>query len=119
MFDVQEKRLGSFGVLVKKSMERTSWEFEQPDLGQFTGSERSIKTARLRRLVSLGGGTSGEFVNALTKYHFDFVQDGERMFSIEKPKVLDDWYRLTVYAQSIDRLLLFALAITMETRQRG
>lgn len=53
------------------------------------------------------------------KYHFDFAQDGTPMFSIEKPKLLDDWYRLTVYADSIDRSLLVALAIIMEARQRG
>jgi hypothetical protein len=119
VFDAGGKRLGAFGVLVRKSVERTTWEFEQPDLGRFTGTERSIRTARLRRLVGLGGGAAGEIVNALAKYHFDFARDDERMFSIEKPKLLDDWYRLTVFTESIDRTLLFALAITMEARQRG
>lgn len=119
VFDAAGKRLGSFGVLVKKSVERTTWEFEQPAVGRITGSERSLKTARLRRLVSFGGGTAGEIANAVMKYHFDFFRGDEPMFSIEKPKVLDDWYRLTVHDSGIDRMLLFALAITMEARQRG
>lgn len=119
VFDAAGQRRGSFGVLVKKSMDRTTWEFEQPSLGRFTGSERSVKTARWRRLISLGGGTAGEIAGAVMKYHFDFVRDGEPMFSIEKPKVLDDWYRVTVHDDGIDRTLLFALAITMEARQRG
>jgi hypothetical protein len=117
--DAAGKRRGSFGVLVKKSMDRTTWEFEQPSLGRVTGSERSLKTARLRRLISLGGGTAGEIAGAVMKYHFDFLRDGEPMFSIEKPKVLDDWYRVTVHDDRIDRTLLFALAVTMEARQRG
>ncbi|WP_052589628.1 hypothetical protein [Luteipulveratus mongoliensis] len=119
VFDAQDQRLGSFGVLVKKSVERTTWEVEQPGIGRFTGTERSLKTARLRRLVSLAGGTAGEIANAVTKYHFDFARDDDQLFSIEKPKVLDDWYRLTVHHESLDRTLLFALAITMEARQRG
>lgn len=119
VFDAAEQRLGSFGVLPKKSVERATWEFEQPGLGRFTGTERSVRTARMRRLVGLGGGAAGQIANALMKYHFDFAQDGTPMFSIEKPKLLDDWYRLTVYADSIDRSLLVALAIIMEARQRG
>lgn len=119
VFDVGGQRLGSFGVLVKKSVERTTWEFEQPGLGRFAGTERSVKTARMRRLIGLAGGTAGEILNALTKYHFDFVRDDTPMFSIEKPKLLDDWYRLKVYVDSTDLILLFALAVTMEARQRG
>ena len=118
VFDAGEKRIGSFGVLMKKSLARTTWEYEQPGLGRLSGTERSVRTARLRRLATFGGGTAGEIANALTKYHFDFEHEGARLFSIEKPKVFDDWYRLTVYADSVDRTLLFALAVTMEARQR-
>ncbi len=117
-FDGEGRPLGSFGVLPKKSFDRTTWEFEQPGLGRLTGSERSTATARARRLLTLFD-TVGEIVGALVKYHFDFARDGEPMFSIDKPKVLDDWYRLTVHEDSVDRRLLFALAVTMEARQRG
>jgi hypothetical protein len=119
VFDAREQPLGSFGVLVKKSINRTTWELEQPGLGRVTGTERSVRTARVRRLINLGGGTAGEIMNALTKYHFDFERNGARLFSIEKPKLLEDWYRLTVFADSIDRTLLFTVAVTMEARQRG
>ena len=119
VFDADEQPIGTFGVLVAKSVQRTTWEFEQPNLGRITGTERSLGFARLRRLVSFAGGTAGEIVNAVAKYHFDFERDGEAMFSIEKPKVLDDWYRLTVRSEAVNRTLLFALAITMEARQRG
>ena len=119
VFDAAQARLGSFGVLARQSLERTTWEFEQSGLGRFTGSERSLRTARMRRLVGFGAGTAGELINAVTKYHFDFARDGEGAFSIEKPKVLDDWYRIVLRDPAIDRTLLFALAVTMEARQRG
>lgn len=119
VFDAAGEKLGSFGVLVKKSIERTSWDFEQPGVGRLVGLERSLKTARVRRIVGFAGGTAGELVNAVTKYHFDFRRDGTLMFSIDKPKVLDDWYRITVREPSINRVLVFALAVTMEARQRG
>jgi len=116
-FDREERLLGSFGVLMKKSIERTTWQFEQPGIGRFTGTERSVRTARARRLLAFGGAV-GEIAGALVKYHFDFERDGKPVFSIEKPKVLDDWYKLTVHEDAIDRQLLFALAVTMEARQQ-
>ncbi|WP_329122149.1 hypothetical protein [Streptomyces sp. NBC_01465] len=117
-FDHEGQLLGSFGVLMKKSLDRTTWQFDQPGLGRFIGTERSVKTARGRRLLGLAG-VVGEIAGALVKYHFDFERDGKTAFSIEKPKVLDDWYKLTVHEDAIDRQLLFALAVTMEARQRG
>lgn len=116
-FDREERLLGSFGVLMKKSMERTTWQLDQPGLGRFVGTERSVATARARRLLALGGAV-GEIVGAFVKYHFDFERDGKPVFLIEKPKVFDDWYKLTVHEDAIDRQLLFALAVTMEARQR-
>ncbi|UWE07452.1 hypothetical protein [Actinacidiphila bryophytorum] len=117
-FDGDGRLLGAFGVLPKKSVQRTTWEFEQPGLGRLTGTERSVSTARARRLLTLLD-TAGEIAGALVKYHFDFTLDGEPAFSIDKPKVLDDWYRLTVHDDALDRQLLFALTVTMEARQRG
>jgi hypothetical protein len=117
-FDGDGRLLGAFGVLPKKSVQRTTWEFEQPGLGRLTGTERSVSTARVRRLLTLLD-TAGEIAGALVKYHFDFTLDGEPAFSIDKPKVLDDWYRLTVHDDALDRQLLFALTVTMEARQRG
>ncbi|MEV0280032.1 hypothetical protein AB0I22_27070 [Streptomyces sp. NPDC050610] len=117
-FDREGRLLGSFGVLMKKSLDRTTWQFDQPDLGRFIGTERSAKTARARRLMGLGGAV-GEIAGALVKYHFDFERDGKTAFSIEKPKVFDDWYKLTVHDDAVDLQLLFALAVTMEARQRG
>jgi hypothetical protein len=32
--------------------------------------------------------------------------------------VLDDWYKLTVHEEAIDRQLLFAPAVTVEARQQ-
>ncbi|NDZ78499.1 hypothetical protein G3I19_08165 [Streptomyces sp. SID10853] len=117
-FDHEGRLLGSFAVLPKKSVDRTTWEFEQPGLGRLIGRERSVATARARRLLTLFD-TVGEIAGAFVKYHFDFSRDGEPVFSIDKPKVFDDWYRLTVHEDSVDRQLLFALAVTMEARQRG
>ncbi|MFJ9406707.1 hypothetical protein [Streptomyces sp. NPDC101393] len=118
-FDREERPVGSFGVLTKKPLERTTtWQFDQPGLGRFIGTERSVKTARARRLLGFGGAV-GEIAGALVKYHFDFERDGKAAFSIEKPKVLDVWYKLTVHEDGVDRHLLFALAVTMEARQRA
>ncbi|RAJ56595.1 hypothetical protein K378_05596 [Streptomyces sp. Amel2xB2] len=118
VFDPEGLLLGSFGLLPRKSVDRTTWEFEQPGLGRLTGTERSVATARARRLLTLFD-TVGEIAGAVVKYHFDFTRDGEPAFSIDKPKVFDDWYRLTVHEDDVDRRLLFALAVTMEARQRG
>ncbi|MET9143977.1 MULTISPECIES: hypothetical protein [unclassified Streptomyces] len=119
-FDHEGRLLGSFGVLPMKSVGRTAWEFEQPGLGRLTGTERSVATARARRLLALFD-TAGEIAGALVRYHFDFARtrDGEPVFSVDKPKVFDDWYRLTVHEDTVDRQLLFALVVTMEARQRG
>lgn len=122
-FDAAGALLGSFGVLVRKSIDRTTWELEQPGVGRFLGPERSARTASARRLLSMGG-AAGEIAGALVKYHFDFRPedadegDGDSVFSIEKIAVLEDWYRLTVRDERLDQTLLFALAVTMEARQR-
>ncbi|GAA2324572.1 hypothetical protein OKJ48_01140 [Streptomyces kunmingensis] len=72
-------------MLPKKSVNRTTWEFEQPGLGRLTGTERSVATARARRLLTLLD-TLGEIAGALVKYHFDFERDGEPVFSIDSPR---------------------------------
>src|ERR1700760_1128224 len=115
-FDRDGQLLGSFGVLLKRSVNRSTWQFEQPGVGRFTGTERSAGKARVRRLLALGGAV-GEIAGALVNYDFDFTRDGVPAFSIEKPKVLDDWYKLTVHEDAIDRQLLFALAVPLEARQ--
>ncbi|RKS77485.1 hypothetical protein CLV35_1171 [Motilibacter peucedani] len=115
-FDGDERLLGSFGVLVRRSLQRTTWQCDQPGLGRFIGTERSVGAARVRRLLGFGG-AGGQIAGALVKYHFDFERDGIQAFTLEKPKVFDDWYKLTVQDDDADRLLLFALAITMEARR--
>ncbi|ALG85500.1 hypothetical protein [Gordonia phthalatica] len=111
--------LGTFGVVTSRSMQRTTWQFDQPGLGQLTGTERSLATARSRRVIALLGDVAGEVVNSVMKYHFDFADiDGTIVFSVEKPKVFDDWYRLVLHDDSVDPLLVSALAITMEARSR-
>jgi hypothetical protein len=85
-FDRDEVLLGSFGGLMLKSLQRSTWQFDQPGLGRFLGRERSVRTARGRRLLAFGG-PIGEIAAALVTYHFDFGADGETAFSIEKPKV--------------------------------
>lgn len=112
-------RMGSFRSVPSKSIDRTTWDFEQTGLGRLRGRERSGRTAAGRRAVGLVSGFAGQFVNALAKYHFDFERDGELMFSIEKPKVFDDWYRLTVRSDRLEPMLLFGLVMTMEFRVRG
>lgn len=109
--------LGSFGVLVKRSLDRTTWELEQPGVGRFVGSERSRRIAWGRRLLGLGG-VAGEVIGALVKVDYDFSGDGGPAFSVEKPKLLEDWYRLTLHDDALDTDLLCALVIAMETRQR-
>jgi hypothetical protein len=115
-FDADGRRLGSFGLLPLKSVDRTTWQFDQPGLGRLTGTERNLAAARGRRLLGLGG-EAGEIAGALVKVHFDFTtDDGKPAFSIDKPKVLDDWYRITLHDDAVDQNLLFALAVTMEAR---
>jgi hypothetical protein len=115
-FDPAGQLLGSFGVRWAQSAQRTTWRCDQPGLGPLTGTERNVAAARLRRLLSLGG-EAGQVAGALVRYHFDFTRDGQLAFAIDKPRVLDDWYRLTVHDDAVSRPLLFALAVTMEARQ--
>jgi hypothetical protein len=111
--DHEGRLLGSFGLLLTASIDRTTWAFEQPGLGRCVGSERSTRSALGRRLLGLFD-TAGAIAGALVKQHYDFARDGEPMFSIEKPKVLADWYRLTLHNDAVEPQLVFALAIMME-----
>ena len=79
------------------------------------GTERNLKDYGARPLLPLAG-AFGEIAGALVKVHFDFELDGEPVLSIEKPKVFDDWYRVTARDDTLDRRLLYALAVTMESR---
>lgn len=116
-FDGGGHLLGSFGVLVRQSLDRTTWQLDQPGVGRFVGTERSRRTAWGRRLLGLGG-AAGEVVGALVRVHYDFAGESGPAFSIEKPRLLEDWYRLTVHDRALDADLLLALVVAMETRQR-
>jgi hypothetical protein len=117
VFDGAGHPLGSFGMVVRQSLDRTTWQLDQPGIGRFVGTERSRRTAWGRRLLGLGG-VAGEIIGALVRVHYDFTGEGGPAFSIEKPKLLDDWYRLTIEDSALDADLLLALVIAMETRQR-
>lgn len=118
VLDADGRTLASFGARPSRSVRRTTWHYEQPGVGALVGTERSGRVAVGRRVVGLLGGTGGEILNAVAKYHFDFRRDDALAFSIEKPKVLDDWYRLELVDDDLDRTAVIALAIAMEARQR-
>ncbi|MEU4501885.1 hypothetical protein [Streptomyces sp. NPDC024089] len=83
-FGHEGRLLGSFGVLPEKSVDRTTWMFEQPCLGRLAGTERSVATARARRLLTLMD-TVGEIAGALVKCHFDFARDDSRCSASTSP----------------------------------
>jgi uncharacterized protein YxjI len=114
--DPDGRVLGGFGLRLRESWQRSTWQLDQPGLGRLVGTERSLTTARVRRLLGLAGEV-GEIAAALVRHHYDFTRDGEVAASIEKPKVLDDWYRIVVHDEAIDPRLLFGLAIMLEARE--
>jgi uncharacterized protein YxjI len=110
-YDVTDHAGNPIGLFRKdfaQSLLRSTWHVEQAGLPQITGQERSLPVALLRR-----------FVDSLSwlPYHFDFVADGQPVFSVIKQWGLRDRYVVQVQHPQIDRRLVIAMAVALDALQ--
>lgn len=100
--------IGLFRKDFAQSLLRSTWHVEQPGLPQITGQERSLPVALLRR-----------FVDSLSwlPYHFDFVANGQPVFSVIKKWGLRDRYVVEIQHPQVDRRLVIAMAVGLDALQ--
>ncbi|MEU3452459.1 hypothetical protein ABZ671_02465 [Micromonospora sp. NPDC006766] len=100
--------IGLFRKDFAQSLLRSTWHVEQAGLPQITGQERSMPVALLRR-----------FVDSLSwlPYHFDFVADGQPVFTVVKKWGLRDRYLVEIQHPQIDRRLVIAMAVALDALQ--
>jgi uncharacterized protein YxjI len=100
--------IGLFRKDFAQSLLRSTWHVEQAGLPQITGQERSLPVALLRR-----------FVDSLSwlPYHFDFVANGQPVFSVDKKWGLRDRYVVDIHQPQIDRRLVIAMAVGLDALQ--
>jgi uncharacterized protein YxjI len=99
--------IGSFRKDFAKSLLRSTWLVDQPDLGTVTGAERSMAVAVIRRLIDV----------AWLPYHFDFTIDGSPAFTVEKKFGLRDRYIVNIQDPRLDRRLVATMAIALDALQ--
>ncbi|WBB56152.1 hypothetical protein [Verrucosispora sp. WMMD573] len=110
-YDVTDDAGNPIGLFRKdfaQSLLRSTWHVEQAGLPNVTGQERSMPVALLRR-----------FVDSLSwlPYHFDFVADGQPVFSVVKKWGLRDRYVVEIQNPQIDRRLVIAMAVALDALQ--
>ncbi|MTK02777.1 hypothetical protein [Micromonospora sp. CP22] len=110
-YDVTDHAGNPIGLFRKdfaQSLLRSTWHVEQPGLPNVTGQERSMPVALLRR-----------FVDSLSwlPYHFDFVADGQPVFSVIKKWGLRDRYVVEIQNPQIDRRMVIAMAVALDALQ--
>ncbi|RIV36983.1 LURP-one-related/scramblase family protein [Micromonospora radicis] len=110
-YDVTDHAGNPIGLFRKdfaQSLLRSTWHVEQAGLPAVTGQERSMPVALLRR-----------FVDSLSwlPYHFDFVAEGQPVFSVIKKWGLRDRYVVEIQQPQIDRRLVIAMAIALDALQ--
>ncbi|MFY1574060.1 hypothetical protein ACN26Z_04125 [Verrucosispora sp. WMMD703] len=110
-YDVTDDAGNPIGLFRKdfaQSLLRSTWHVEQAGLPNVTGQERSMPVALLRR-----------FVDSLSwlPYHFDFVADGQPVFSVVKKWGLRDRYIVEIQHPQIDRRLVIAMAVALDALQ--
>ncbi|MGW0503058.1 hypothetical protein [Micromonospora sp. NPDC003241] len=100
--------IGLFRKDFAQSLLRSTWHVEQAGLPNVVGQERSMPVAVLRR-----------FAESLSwlPYHFDFVADGQPVFSVVKKWGLRDRYVVEIQHPQIDRRLVIAMAIALDALQ--
>ncbi len=100
--------IGLFSKRFGESLLRSTWHLEQPDLGTVTGQERSPMVALLRR-----------FVESLSwlPYHFDFIADGQTVFSVVQRWGPRDRYTVDIHDPRLDRRLVIAMAVALDALQ--
>ncbi|RAY14868.1 hypothetical protein DPM19_14255 [Actinomadura craniellae] len=113
--DASGQPLGAFRKDFKKSLLSSTWHLEQPGLGVTTGSERNKKVAILRRVWNFI--PLVENLPFAVPYHFDFVANGQIVFSVTKKIALRDKYVVDIRDPRLDRRLVIAQAVALDALQ--
>ncbi|WFE23021.1 hypothetical protein O7621_06775 [Solwaraspora sp. WMMD937] len=100
--------IGLFRKDFTRSLLRSTWHLEQPGLGMATGAERNMVVAVLRRIGDLP---------PWLPYHFDFTIDGQPAFSVVRKWSLRDNYQVDIHHPQLDRRLVIAMAVALDTLQ--
>lgn len=108
VFDAQGQPIGLFRKDFKKSLARSTWYVEQPQLPEVMGQERDQMLGILRRVFS---------VLQFIPYHFDFTINGDSMFSVDKRWGIRDRYTVQIPSPYIDRRLVIAMAVALDALQ--
>lgn len=106
--DAAGRPVGLFRKDFARSLLRSTWHVEQPNLGTMTGQERNVAVAILRRLSD---------TLSFLPYHFDFTNDGRPMFSVVKRWGLRDKYIVDIHDPRLDRRLVIAMAVGLDALQ--
>lgn len=109
-YDVTDESGTPIGLFRKDfaaSLLRSTWHLEQPGLAPATGQERSMLVAIVRRFTDF----------SFLPYHFDFVRNGQPVFSMTKKWALRDKYQVSIQDPQIDRRLVIAMAVALDALQ--
>jgi uncharacterized protein YxjI len=109
-YDVTDGSGAAIGLFRKdfaKSLLRSTWHVEASGTSITTGQERSLPIALIRRFTDL----------SFLPYHFDFVRDGQVVFSVDKSWGLRDKYVITINDPQMDRRLIAAMAVGLDALQ--
>ncbi|MEO3807922.1 hypothetical protein ABGB17_02855 [Sphaerisporangium sp. B11E5] len=100
--------IGFFRKEFGASLLRSTWHLQQPGLPTFTGQERNMVVAVLRR-----------FVDSLSwlPYHFDFGVGAQIGFSVDRQWGLRDRYAVDINDPRLDRRLVIAMAVALDALQ--
>jgi uncharacterized protein YxjI len=107
--------IGNFRKDFGRSLLRSTWHLEQPNLGVTTGTERNEFVAILRRMWNFI-----PYVENLPfawPYHFDFSAGGQVVFSVEKKFGIRDRYVVDIWDPRLDRRLVIAQAVGLDALQ--
>ncbi|WP_218010777.1 hypothetical protein [Herbidospora mongoliensis] len=110
-YDVVDASGTSIGMFRKdfgKSLLRSTWHVQQPGLPTYTGTERRLSVALLRRFAD-----SLEWL----PYHFDFSVGASIAFSVDRKWGLRDRYAIEINDPRLDRRLVIAMAVALDALQ--
>ncbi|MEU9887026.1 hypothetical protein [Sphaerisporangium sp. NPDC051011] len=99
--------IGFFKKDFAKSLLRSTWHFQQPGMPTFTGRERRLLVALLRRTELL----------SWLPYHFDFGVGAQIAFSVDRKWGLRDRYMVEIHDPRLDRRLIIAMAVALDALQ--
>jgi uncharacterized protein YxjI len=108
--------IGTFRKDFARSLIRSTWHIDQPNVLEAVGRERRASVAVLRRTWEFVPFVSA--VPFVIPYHFDFTTpDGRTVLSVVRRRSLRDSYEVTIQDAGLDRRLAAAMAVALDALQ--